>query len=116
MQNYLKLGPTTPYLIRSANTFCAGDFDGDGRVEVASYCPANKSLNILSYFEYSDVSPQWAGQPPQMVNAWSCMATIPPATGVALNWIERSADAREFQACYFAVNPVFRDLRNAPGS
>jgi hypothetical protein len=39
-----------PYLIRSANTF--GDFDGDGRYEVASFCLANNSLNILSNWRF----------------------------------------------------------------
>jgi hypothetical protein len=91
-ESYLTLGPAVPYLIRGTNTFVTGDFDGDGRCEVASYCPANNSLNILSYFEYSDVLTQWSGTAPQMINAWACLGTLPAGPGVAQAWSLQSND------------------------
>ena len=104
MNSYMNLGPTVPYLIRNANTFCAGDFDGDGRVEIASYCPGNNSLNILSYFQYTDISSQWSA-PPQMINAWNCVATIPAVTGGANGWTLRGDD-RYFSARLTGAAPL----------
>jgi hypothetical protein len=95
--SYINLGPVFPYLIRAANTLTAADVDGDGRVEIASYCPTNNTLNILSYFEYGDASPNWAtpaGAPPngQMVNAWACIQTIPPSTTLMNGWSLQPGD------------------------
>jgi hypothetical protein len=87
------LGQTFPYLIRSANTFVAGDVDGDGRVEVASYCAVNNSLNVVSYFEYADASPMWAAATSgQMINAWGFLQTIPPGPNAVAGWTLSSDD------------------------
>ena len=96
-KSYMNLGPVVPYLIRGANTLTAGDVDGDGRVEIASYCPTNNTLNILSYFEYGDASPSWAtpaGAPAngQMINAWACMQTIPPNASLVNGWALQPGD------------------------
>lgn len=95
MKSYVeKLAPAFPYLVRSGNTFCAGDFDGDGRVEVASYCSANNTLNILSYFTYADASPMWiAATDGQLVNAWGCVQTIPAGPNVVNAWQLSSDDS-----------------------
>jgi hypothetical protein len=95
MKSYLELGPCIPYLVRAGNTFTGGDFDGDGRQEIASYCPANNSLNILSYFLYGDVTPGWAAASAgQLVNAWACTQSVPPgpALSPATGWTLQNGD------------------------
>lgn len=95
MKAYNQLGPTVPYLIRSQNTFATGDFDGDGRVEIASYCPDNNSLNIISYFTYADASPAWANSTGGMlINAWACTQSVPanPNSTAATSWTLRRDD------------------------
>ena len=91
-QSYMNLGPAIPCLLGSANVFSPGDFDGDGRCEVASYSPARNSLNVLSYFRYGDVSDDWSESAPQMISAWSCTAAIPPGAGVTQGWNFQSDD------------------------
>lgn len=98
MRSFNTLGPTPPYPITSGNTFAIGDFDGDGRVEAASYCPANNTFNMLTYFAWSDVpnipgSPSWpAGSGGAMINGGCCSTAIPAGQGVSAGWILQPND------------------------
>jgi hypothetical protein len=95
MQSYTKLGPCVPYLIRPGNTITPGDFDADGRVELASYCANNNSLNVLAYFTYADLDPRWsAATKGQLINAWACIQTVPADTSLAnpVAWTLQTGD------------------------
>src|SRR5579864_7715419 len=94
MKSFMNLGPCFPYLIRAGNTFTPGDFDGDGRVEVASFCPTNTSLNILSYFTYAEQNSAWINATsPQLVNAWACAGSVPAASQSGTSWTLQAGDS-----------------------
>jgi len=94
MKSYMTLGPCFPYLIRAGNTFTPGDFDGDGRVEIASFCSTNQSLNILSYFTYAEQNSAWINATtPQLANAWACAATVPAASPSGTAWTLQAGDS-----------------------
>jgi hypothetical protein len=95
MKSYTQLAPCFAYLIRAGNTMTPGDFDGDGRVEIASYCATNNSLNMLAHFTYADVDPRWAAATQgQLINAWACLQAVPadPALDNAAPWTLQGGD------------------------
>lgn len=98
MKSFAALGPTPPYPIVSGNSVAIGDFDGDGRVEVASFCPTTLTLHVLTYFAWTDVtnipgSPNWpSGSGGCMIDGWCCTALIPPGNGLSQGWPLRIDD------------------------
>src|SRR3954469_15382562 len=95
MKSYTQLAPCFAYLVRSGNTITPGDFDGDGRLELASYCPTNNSLNVVTYFTYADLDPRWSSATQgQLINAWACIQTVPagPSLTNQAGWTLRSDD------------------------
>lgn len=64
----------------NTDVFSAGDIDGDGRKEVLVFSndTDNLSLNILSYFRYGDLSPNWASDTTyQMITMWGAVGQMP---------------------------------------
>src|SRR5947207_1736507 len=81
-QEYISKSTTVQWSLPTTSvSICKAELDGDGKDKLVITNTGRTNLGVLSYFKYSDISPNWGGsQASGMMTDWQAQGSVPASS------------------------------------